>query len=250
MKQTALNAKNGFQVALFALTTSLVFFATHLFAGDLVSTTSTQKVDILIVVDNSGSMSEEQGKAGQSLMPLLGAVSSLDYQINVITTDQHCPLNLHGVPFTKSTPDLIKNLQKALLAGTSGSPTEQALGMTLRHLQDYATCNAAPWLRSDAKLAVIILSDEDERPSLPKPADTIDQLLLVLEDLGYQPGLNARFYGMIAPMGTGSTCATDAPQGSPFYTEMIDATSGKKFNICTPSFDLPFLEIGLDILGM
>ncbi|MCX6124784.1 MAG: hypothetical protein NTV34_08550, partial [Proteobacteria bacterium] len=44
-------------------------------------------LDLLVVVDNSGSMAEEQNNLSQKLKPLMSAVKDSDWQIAVTTTD-------------------------------------------------------------------------------------------------------------------------------------------------------------------
>lgn len=53
-------------------------------------------IDILLVIDNSGSMSVPQAKLSEKLEFLLEFIKQMNWQINVITTDNPCP----------TTPDL------------------------------------------------------------------------------------------------------------------------------------------------
>ncbi len=52
-----------------------------------ISVSAQSEVDILFVVDNSGSMSEEQQGIGNKISGFLSRINNLDWQIAVTTTD-------------------------------------------------------------------------------------------------------------------------------------------------------------------
>ena len=51
------------------------------------SATKSGPIDILVVIDNSGSMSQEQANLATKLSPLLSSIAGADWQISVVTTD-------------------------------------------------------------------------------------------------------------------------------------------------------------------
>ena len=48
---------------------------------------ATTKVDVLVVVDNSGSMSVEQSNMGMRFASFLSRLQGLDWQVGIVTTD-------------------------------------------------------------------------------------------------------------------------------------------------------------------
>jgi len=123
------------------------------------------KVDILFVVDNSGSMSSYQANLASSIDKFITILSNStnipDFKIGICTTDSS-----HTKVFTKA--DLINdknlfisNFRNALKVGTSGSATEEGLRMALNAVK-------SSFSRSDAMLFVNIISDEnDDSPQSP-----------------------------------------------------------------------------------
>jgi hypothetical protein len=164
------------------------------------------KTDILFVVDDSGSMSEEQANLATNLGAFINRLASLpiedDYQIGVTTTDvenfngstqfsaghpypqgalvavtpgtpgsfiystaTYPATNGWGGPriLVKGSPTLVQDFNANVHVGTAGSGKEQpfrAIKMALTdRIQDGTN---AGFLRPGARLAVIVLSDEDD----------------------------------------------------------------------------------------
>ena len=135
------------------------------FALDLVDDFEQDEVtsaDILFVIDNSGSMSIWQTALTDNFTSFIGvfAVTGVDYQIAVITTDDEM---FQGPVLTDATPDLETEFTDQAIAGTYGSSMEKGL-----HYAELATLpggDAAPgsdFLRTDAKFIIIFVSDEKD----------------------------------------------------------------------------------------
>jgi hypothetical protein len=155
-------------------------------------------VDILIVNDNSGSMSYEQRKMADRFPDFLSAMENLDYRIAMITTDvssaySSTPAGIKNLPgpyngygalqdgnliefssglkyISRSTPgkeSLFRNTiqrSETLHCENSGyreCPSGDERGIFAANLVLDRT--ASQFMRPLAHLAVIILSDEDER---------------------------------------------------------------------------------------
>ncbi len=136
------------------------------------------KVDVLWVVDNSGSMASSQ----QDLITYMGAFTdqfmdpkkNIDYRMAVITSDAYRSLfgssssvsefekNSGTAVITPATP----NGKDALLAninqGTSGNGDERAFQSFRTALEHSINDPYKPFPRADAHLAIVILSDEDD----------------------------------------------------------------------------------------
>ncbi len=138
---------------------------------DSFATVGENPVDFIWVVDDSGSMSDEQNAvaaAGSAMGALLG-VSTLDWRIGVTSTDSSDDGRLmndaHQTSgdFTRS----IGSFQTRIALGSSGSGYEYGLRMGIRAIEralpcDPDTANPDPTkLRCEATLIVVVLSDED-----------------------------------------------------------------------------------------
>ena len=135
------------------------------FAIDLIDDFEQDEVtsaDILFVIDNSGSMGIWQTALTDNFNSFIGvfSVTGVDYQIAVITTDDEM---FQGPILTDTTPDLVTEFTDQAIAGPYGSSMEKGL-----HYAELATLpggDAAPgssFLRTDAKLIIIFVSDEKD----------------------------------------------------------------------------------------
>lgn len=157
------------------------------------------KVDLLFVVDNSRTMTDEQTKIAQRLSGFINSISGLDWRIAVTTTDNKPGSEDYRdaklVPFLSSNSGssysyakdgsnnniyvLTKNVSNytTLFQNTVYRPEsyqcsvnpslcpsfvsgdERGIYSSIRNIQ----ANARSFMRADAQLHVVIISDEDER---------------------------------------------------------------------------------------
>ena len=132
-------------------------------------------VDILIVNDNSGSMSFEQKKMATAFSGFLTSIQKFDYRIAMITTDVASGGNLiefaTGMKYLdRSTYNKQTLFNNAIVrqetadceaSGFTNCPSGDerpivTMGMTIQNFK-------SQFARPTAHLAVIVLSDEDER---------------------------------------------------------------------------------------
>lgn len=136
-----------------------------------------KKVDILIVIDNSGSMEYEQRNMGQRTGNLLSVIRGLDFQIAVTTTD---PRNVtlgdgRFIPISGSGGQTIidssmdeataqARLSATLQRPETGSGEEQGIRSAYRVIERYNAndSKARAFFREGAQFAVLVISDEDE----------------------------------------------------------------------------------------
>lgn len=118
--------------------------------------------DFLFVIDNSGSMSDEQNAISQAATDFstVMSASGLDFQIGTITTDN---ASLRGNGFTSD----LAQFQIDVVAGTYGSGietgiyySENALLSTAEGDASDGTVTTAGYPRPGATLSVVLLSDE------------------------------------------------------------------------------------------
>lgn len=133
------------------------------------------KADVLMVIDNSGSMFEEQTALASNLGAFLqfAQAQQIDYQIAVTTTDvdggedgRFVPINgpvsnRIVTPRTQPSPEMVfaDNVNR----GTSGSANEQGLEAAYLALSNPLIFgHNSNFIRPDAVLSIIILSDEED----------------------------------------------------------------------------------------
>ena len=197
-------------------------------------------LDLLVVIDNSGSMGQEQTLLAPKLNKLLSYVSSSDYRIAVISTDANdqCVRTV-----INRTADAATQFSNAITSvGVNGSGNEE--GFRMAHVG--LTCDNSYWLRPDSKIAVLIVSDEDNcsNGNCSNPEGSAANLKKTLTDLGREPGKDARIYGIIAVPGI--TCNTAYNVGNK-YQELITDTNGVSGSICAEDYSATLSSISQDV---
>lgn len=135
----------------------------------------TPPVDVLWIIDNSGSMSDDQASlaAGFSAFAPYLQNLNLDFHLAVVTSDMDDPTEsgrLIGSPLIldANTPNLEAAFAANAQVGSQGSGVEQGLAAIKAALSDPLLSGPnAGFLRPDAILEVVILSDEDDHSLLP-----------------------------------------------------------------------------------
>jgi hypothetical protein len=127
-------------------------------------------VDILWVVDNSGSMSDALSHVKENFTLFVGPFLEigLDFHMGVITTDMDQPSHsgrLQGsvTYITADTPDAEAVFLSAIDVGSSGSGNEQGLAAIQAALSEpLISDHNAGFLREEANLVTIVVTDEDD----------------------------------------------------------------------------------------
>ncbi|MCC7386018.1 MAG: hypothetical protein IT384_29490 [Deltaproteobacteria bacterium] len=133
------------------------------------------QADILFIVDDSASMETTQGLLANRLQALFGhlAASKIEWQIGVTTTSMDA---LGPAGALIGTPRILTMGREDLLAsrvqpGTNGSGFEEGLAAAQAAVTQPLISGAnAGFLRGDASLTVIILSDEEDQSAGEPPA--------------------------------------------------------------------------------
>ncbi len=218
-------------------------------------------VDILFVVDNSGSMSQEQANLGERIGSFVSKISQLNWQIGITTTDQDgnrsggdgTLLNFpNGSPLISSDMDPVSAqefLSTTLQTGTGGSGRETGIRSTYRAIertQESLSSTGAPatpgsndgLVRPGAALAVILISDEDESESqfMNMPANLIQLVQATWPDKPFS------FHSIIWIPGD-TNCSTGAVQGHR-YKELSEMTGGIVSSVCSGNYGPALASIG------
>ncbi|MBP9707224.1 MAG: VWA domain-containing protein [Oligoflexales bacterium] len=209
------------------------------------------KVDILVVVDNSGSMEEEQANLAPKLSALLEHIKSIDWQINVIATDNACPKQSYLPLNSEMDPeDVEKKFEEAVSLGTGGDHNERGILMAVSNLLGIKAgkCSQAPmpWLREKSKIAIIFVTDENEADVNEDFVANKDLLLAAFKELNRKVNSEAKAYGLLN-LGAGSKKCAYESQQSVLYQEAVFATGGFFGNICASDYSTVLGEISQDV---
>ncbi len=142
--------------------------------------TDARKVDILVVADDSASMEKEQANMAASFPSFTDVLNdpakALDWQMGVLTTDVSSAsdgddgnlLPLAGVSPTsyvlnRNTANGNVVFKNTVQRPNIGSSDERAIFSAYRLIEKTGSAMDRGLIRSDSHLALVVLSDEDER---------------------------------------------------------------------------------------
>jgi hypothetical protein len=128
-------------------------------------------VDILFVIDNSGSMGSNQTQLANNFDTFMDVfqLSGIDYHIGFITTDSY---DLQGTLITTSTVDPVTEIVQIIDdIGVAGNYIEKGIDFSYYALQaGYDFGPGSIFWRNDSKLIIIYISDEDDQSTSITPA--------------------------------------------------------------------------------
>ena len=218
-------------------------------------------VDVLWVLDNSESMSPYVDHLGETFEDFIDpflALGDVDWQLAVITTDMsdsHMQGRIQGEIITPATPNPRDTFLRNAETGAAGSNTERGFDAVVAALSEPLVSGAnAGFLRPDARLAVIEVTDEDDN-SANTSADEL---------VGFLHGLKSRddlaSFSAFCGDATGSYFSPGCSEwvnGSLLVAgsaddihEVIDGTGGVWASICSLDFSEALMLMSLEALGM
>jgi hypothetical protein len=233
---------------------------------------SGQDVDVLFVVDNSGSMSEEQSNLANNFSKFIGEAATWnnDYHLAVTTTD----VEAEGGRFVGSprflTKSTIGTFSNNIKVGTNGSGTEQGLlaaqlALSLPNTSDSsiactkdADCSSPDgcydgfcggpnrgFLRQDASLEIVLVSDEEDQ----SPSDLSFYLNFFKSLKGFFNDNLLHIHVIVGPPGSCSSSNGDAGAGLR-YRDIAQSTGGNVASICESNFATALKSIGEIAFGL
>ncbi|MEE2758213.1 MAG: choice-of-anchor D domain-containing protein [Myxococcota bacterium] len=253
--------------------------ATNRQTDDFVQT-SGQRVDVLFVIDNSGSMGEEQDNLQDNFASFINGARQFanDYQIGVVTTDVDDADNagkLVGDPrIIRRGPDVENQFSGNVAVGTRGSGTEKGLEAAEKALKDPlifdtgVACQANAdcvepdrcvegrcggfnrgFLREDAALEIVFVSDEDDSSSA-----TLNYYVDFFKNIkGFRNESLFHAHAIVgADNGRPANCNSNLGDATPgrAYVEVANRTNGGIYSICEGDFGRALREIGNQAFGL
>ena len=212
------------------------------------------EVDVLWIIDNSGSMSSILNHIGDNFETFIDQFLEfdLDYQIAVVTTDMDNPdQSGRFVGFiSPSDSDPSAAFLDAVNQGATGSANERGLDATQAALSEpLISGENQGFLRDDAALATIVVSDENDFSSVD-----VDDFVDWYTGLKDDPA-DVSFSAICGDKGLG--CSEWASWGDLItatsgarYIDTADATGGMFQSICTDNFNDALEYLSTQAVGM
>jgi hypothetical protein len=131
----------------------------------------TKKLDIVWIIDNSGSMGDEQTSLGSNFSAFIDdfITKNVDFKMGITTTDvssadrkgrmvSGSDIKLTSAKAQQNEAQFKSDFRSLVRVGTNGSGNEKGLEASEGFMQKHANT----FLRQDAYLAVVIISDEED----------------------------------------------------------------------------------------
>ena len=192
------------------------------------SESETKKLDIVWIIDNSGSMADEQSSLGTNFSAFIDdfITKDVDFKMAITTTDTSSSSKKGAMVSgsdTKLTSAKAKenearfksDFRNLVKVGTSGSGYEKGLEASEGFMQKYAMS----FLRPEAYLAVVILSDEEDQSS-----KTVAQYTDYLKSFKNQAGL-VKVYSIV-DVGMSNRGGNGVTTGYQRYAQASTNTAG------------------------
>ncbi len=221
------------------------------------------RVDILVVIDISISMRNEQANMAEKINNLLDRVNGLNWRIAIVTTDMvdstlgdgrllKFPNGDYFITSQLSLKAAKEQFGKTIQRSEDGNYLEQGVRATYRALQRAidpkveADQRNKRFFRAEAALAVIVISDENE--SGTGVMNTPAELVKYVKSAHGQDKI-FKFHSIIVRPGD-KTCLDKSPtvhtEGH-IYSELTTLTGGVLGDVCAPDYANHLNVIGQDV---
>jgi hypothetical protein len=147
-------------------------------------------VDILWVIDDSGSMADNQNALALNFQNFIDQflLKNINFKMAITTTDGTSSRNgkmvgdtnlLNQAAAIKNKNTFLSNFNRWVKVGTSGSSIEQGLKCAASFFDRYGSS----FIREDAYLAIVFISDEEDQSNL-KQEEYLNKLLSLKKNKG------------------------------------------------------------------
>ena len=232
----------------------------------------TDAVDILWVVDNSLSMADEQAQVAEKFGDFIISLekSELDFHIGVVTTDMDhaddrgklkAPEG-EEVFLSPDTEDYVERFRERVQVGIDGSDKEKGIDAAFNALSEplISSWNAG-FLREDATLSIIYVSDENDCTDRGALAgydnglacyENSDQLVSMYELIEDYSGLKTSGARTLVSSIVGPDIVDNCDGSVPGkrYRELASAFGGIQGSICQEDFSDIMNDLGLQVSGL
>jgi hypothetical protein len=204
----------------------------------------TDSVDILMVIDNSGSMQPYQAQLGTNFSEFLTYFieADVDYQIATVTTDvmNQDAGELRGQIISPETANPETAFSNIVNVGVTGSGFEMGLEAAYLALTEplVSTANAG-FLRDEATLSLIFVSDEEDASPLP-----VNDYINAFRDIKGQRSRDV-FNASSLVVQQEVNCDAYSTRGDR-YIDVAEQTNGVLGDICSDDFASIVTDLSLN----
>ena len=222
---------------------------------DRIVQTTAAEVDVLFVIDNSGSMSDNQQKLADNFPEFMVEFdgSGLDYHIGVISTDTddlthngklRPVLETGGKWIDDTLSDPVAAFATLAKVGDGGSGDERGGVACYKALVDHADGANAGFIRDGAGLHITVVSDENDS-STANPISK-DEFIDFLNTLREEPEM-VSFNSIVNLDAGGPFGALNSGQN---YIDVTNGVGGLKRDIAQDEWSDMLGELGLQAIGL
>jgi len=206
-----------------------------------------EQVDILLVVDDSGSMAPYQERLGANFEAFLTYFwdAMVDYQIGIVTTDvfTDTPGTIHGEIITADTINAAVVFNDTVNVGTEGTGLEMGMeSARLALLSAAGGGDNSGFLREDAYLSVIFVTDEDD-------ASPLSMSTYVKEYRALKANRRDALHASALVVTELENCDPDVQDDSSMgarYIGAAEASGGIVRDICSEDFETIIADLSLN----
>jgi hypothetical protein len=231
-------------------TTGSTTGVTHQWADESFNQTagSQKKLDIIWVIDNSGSMAEEQANLGRSFSDFIDGFidENVDFKMGVTTTDTRSSgggqavstslADLTSAEAAADEADFKSDFIRHVNVGIRGDGREKGLQASESFINRYKTS----WMRDDAYLVVVYLSDEQDQS--PK---TKEEYLASLRAAKVNDGY-VKAYSIVNTL---NNCPSNITCGFDRYAYQSEQTGGSVADV-TNNFSTVLSDMSQQIINL
>lgn len=232
-------------------------------AGQYFTVNETKKVDVVVIIDNSGSMQTEQQNMAARFSSFITELKGLDWNLGVMTTDLSADEELKDARLIKFDAVGSYKLSSALPQATAesafasviqrpetGNSKEQGVKGTYRLLERFTDTNAVndrtrDLLRADSALAVVVVTDANETPDTANDSrNNPDNLIAKVKSVFGSKKL-FRFNSIIVKSGDSVCRAKDGNEGyGTVYESLSTKTGGLIGSVCETDYGSQLKNLG------
>ena len=215
------------------------------------------QLDVIFVVDDSGSMSAHQTRLSNNIdlfTQEFAKSSFVDYHVGIMTSSmtsfggmcsRACNGVLVGPPkwIERGTPNGIQILKQNFMVGTSGSGSEMFFDPIITGLSSPTVDNENKgFYRPKAHLAIIFVTDAEEQ----SPSTRVDDFIAFLKKLKGGSLDKVSIYAAYIPSADRS-CDRGGEYAPKKFEELFTKTNAITVGLCDPQFGKKLAEVGKDL---
>ena len=221
----------------------------------IITVHESNQADVIIVIDNSASMRFEQANMAQRFSSLVEEMKDLDWRLGIITTDVSKNeakkdgrfLEFIGLPgqdhvTSQMDPEIVKAAFAATIQRPSreGNSNEQGIKATYRALE-----RNPEWLRANASLNVVVVTDADETPRKGKAESRNNPSDLLKFVKSENPSKSFFFHSIIVKEGDSACLKKDDNESyGRIYAWLSQKTGGVIGDVCQKDYSNQLKLIG------